>query len=96
MRHWWIVGMLGAVLLMGACGPKYTIPNYETGEIERVVSSARSPQDCIEQLKVDAKELGVDVRLTDMHHEATSGPIAWIYTNTYVCTGKVYTSRKSS
>ncbi|GKS58037.1 hypothetical protein YTPLAS18_15640 [Nitrospira sp.] len=96
MRHWWIGGMVGAVLLMGGCGPKYTIPNYETGDIEKVVSNGRSPQACIEQLKTDADELNVNVRLVDMQHQAASGPIAWIYTNTYVCTGKVYSSKKSS
>jgi len=32
------------------------------------------------------------VRLTDMHHEAPSGPIAWLYTYDYVCTGKVIKS----
>ncbi len=96
MAYRWLGGMLGVTLLMGGCGPQYTIPNYDTGEIEKVVSSGRSPQACIEQLKEDAKELKVDVRLVDMRHESTSGPIAWLYTNTYVCTGKVYSSRASS
>ena len=95
MRHWWLGGMLGATLWLGGCGPQYTIPNYETGEIEKVVSNGRSPQSCIEQLKADAQELNVNVRLVDMKHETTSGPIAWIYTNTYVCTGKVYEKKSS-
>ncbi|MCC2643418.1 MAG: hypothetical protein K0S45_3831 [Nitrospira sp.] len=80
---------LGIVFLIAGCGPQYTIPNFETNEIEKVISSGRSPQSCIEHLKEDAKELNVKVRLTDVHHESTSGPIAWLYTNTYVCTGKV-------
>jgi hypothetical protein len=28
-----------------------------------------------------------------MHHEASSGPIAWLYTYDYICTGKVVKSR---
>lgn len=86
MKRSWALGM---VLLLAGCGPHYTIPNYETDEIEKVISSGRSPQSCIENLKEDAKELNVKVRLTDVHHEATSGPIAWLYSNSYVCTGKV-------
>ena len=87
MKSLWAVGML---LLFAGCGPQYTIPNYETGEIEKVISSGRSPQACIETLKEDAQQLNVKVRLTDVHHEAASGPIAWLYANTYICTGKVY------
>jgi hypothetical protein len=81
---------LGIVVFIAGCGPQYTIPNYESGEIEKVVSSGRSPQACIEALKEDAQKLNVKVRLTDVHHEPASGPIAWIYANTYICTGKVY------
>ena len=86
MKKWWTVA---ALALLGGCGPHYTIPNFDTDEIEKVVSSGRSPQSCIENLKEDAKNLNVQVRMTDMHHEPTSGPIAWLYVNTYVCTGKV-------
>jgi hypothetical protein len=81
-----------AISLLAACGPHYTIPNFDTGDVEKVVSSGRSPQACIENLKEDAQNLNVKVRLTDVHHEAASGPIAWIYTNTYTCTGKVVKS----
>jgi hypothetical protein len=88
MRHLWVIPL---VLLVG-CGPRYTIPNFETDEIEKVVSSGSSPQNCIEHLKADAEQLKVKVRLTDMHHEAASGPIAWIYTYDYICTGKVLKS----
>jgi hypothetical protein len=90
MTRGWALGI--AVLLAG-CGPHYTIPNYETDEIEKVISSGRSPQGCIENLKEDAKNLNVNVRLTDVQHQATSGPIAWIYSNSYVCTGKVVVKR---
>jgi hypothetical protein len=89
MKKVWAIAILG---LLGGCGPHYTIPNFETDEVEKVVSSGRSPQACIENLKEDAKDLNVKVRLTDMHHESTSGPIAWLYTNTYICTGKVVKS----
>lgn len=84
---------LGILLLFTGCGPQYTIPNYESGEIEKVVSSGRSPQACIENLKEDSEKLNVKVRLTDVHHEATSGPIAWIYANSYICTGKVVAAK---
>jgi hypothetical protein len=86
MKRSWVIATL---VLLGGCGPHYTIPNFETDQVEKVISSGRSPQGCIENLKEDAQNLNVKVRLTDMHHEATSGPIAWLYTNTYVCTGKV-------
>ncbi|MBA2487204.1 MAG: hypothetical protein H0V35_14145 [Nitrospira sp.] len=86
MKRLWA---LGTVLLLAGCGPHYTIPNYETDEIEKVISSGRSPQGCIDNLKEDAKTLNVKVRLTDVHHESTSGPISWLYSNDYVCTGKV-------
>jgi|SRR5678816_3720529 len=88
MRNLWLI----PIVLLGGCGPHYTIPNFESDEIEKVVSSGRSPQGCIENLKEDANKLKVKVRLTDMHHEATSGPLSWIFTNDYVCTGKVVKS----
>ncbi|SLM46840.1 protein of unknown function [Nitrospira japonica] len=93
MKRLWISV---AVVLLGGCGPHYTIPNFESDEIEKVVSSGRSPQACIENLKEDATNLNVKVRLTDMHHEPASGPVAWIYSNAYVCTGKVVKATASS
>lgn len=88
MKSLWMIPLL----LLAGCGPHYTIPNFETDEIEKVISSGGSPQSCIDNLKEDAHRLKVKVRLTDMHHEAASGPIAWIYTYDYVCTGKVIKS----
>ena len=88
MRSFWLIPI---VLLFG-CGPHYTIPNFESDEIEKVVSSGHSPQGCIENLKEDANKLKVKVRLTDMHHESASGPFSWIYSYGYVCTGKVVKS----
>ena len=85
--------LMALTLAAGGCGPHYTIPNFDTDEVEKVISSGRSPQACIENLKDDAKELNVKVRLVDMHHQETSGPIAWIYSNTYICTGKVVQAR---
>ena len=90
MKGLWAVGM---IVLFTGCGPQYTIPNYDTGEVEKVISSGRSPQTCIENLKEDAQKLNVKVRLTDVHHEATSGPIAWLYANSYICTGKVVATK---
>jgi hypothetical protein len=89
MRNLWIV----PIILLAGCGPHYTIPNFESDEVEKVISSGSSPQNCVENLKEDAKRLKVTVRLTDMHHEASSGPIAWLYTYDYVCTGKVVKPR---
>ena len=74
MRNLWLIPMV----LLAGCGPHYTIPNFESDEIEKVISSGSSPQHCIENLKKDAADLKVKVRLTDMHHEASSGPIAWL------------------
>ena len=91
MRNVWVIPVIPLVLMVG-CGPHYTIPNFESNEIEKVISSGSSPQNCIEHLKEDAEQLKVKVRLTDMHHEASSGPISWIYTYDYVCTGKVVKS----
>jgi hypothetical protein len=88
--------MLATLVLLGGCGPHYTIPNFDTDEVEKVVSSGRSPESCIENLKEDAQKLNLKVRLTDVHHEATSGPIAWIYTNSYTCTGKVVKTSKDA
>ena len=88
MRSLWMI----TIVLLAGCGPHYTIPNFESDEIEKVISSGGSPKGCIENLKEDAKKLNVKVRLTDMHHEAASGPIAWLYTYDYTCTGKVVKS----
>ena len=88
MSHLWVI----PIILLAGCGPHYTIPNFESDEVEKVISSGRSPQNCLENLKEDAKQLKVQVRLTDMHHEASSGPIAWLYTYDYICTGKVVKS----
>jgi hypothetical protein len=90
MKSLWAVAMIA---LFTGCGPQYTIPNYDTGEVEKVISSGRSPQACIDNLKEDAQKLNVKVRLTDVHHEATSGPIAWLYANSYICTGKVIATK---
>ena len=87
------LGAIGIGLFIAGCGPHYTIPNYDTGEVEKVISSGRSPQACIENLKEDAEKLNVKVRLTDVHHEAASGPIAWLYSNSYICTGKVVATK---
>jgi hypothetical protein len=88
MKRFWLV----PVFLLAGCGPHYTIPNFESGEIEKVVSSGHSPQSCIENLKEDANQLKVKVRLTDMQHQAASGPIEWLYTYGYTCTGRVLKS----
>lgn len=93
MRNWWVVAVAAVI---GGCGPHYTIPNFESNEVEKVISSGRSPQSCIENLKEDAKDLRVDVRLTDVQHQPSSGPISWIYANTYVCTGKVVGAKAHS
>ena len=63
MRTLWILAIAAA---LAGCGPHYTIPNFETDEVEKVVSSGGSPQSCIENLKEDAGKLNVKVRLTDM------------------------------
>ena len=89
MKILWVI----PVVLLAGCGPQYTIPNFESDEIEKVVSSGRSPQTCIENLREDAHKLNVKVRLTDMQHESTSGPVAWLYSYSYVCTGKVVKSK---
>lgn len=88
MRSVWIL----SIVVLAGCGPHYTIPNFETDEIEKVVSSGGSPQSCIENLKEDAQKMNVKVRLTDMQHESPQGPIAWLYTYDYICTGKVVKS----
>ena len=88
MKTFWLIPLV----LLAGCGVHYSIPNYETDEIEKIVSSGRSPQKCIENLKEDANELKVKVRLIDMQHEATSGPVAWLYANSFICTGKVIKS----
>ena len=88
MRSFWLI----PIVLLAGCGPHYTIPNYESGEIEKVISSGHSPQRCIENLNEDANQLKVKVRLTDMHHQEASGPVAWLYTYGYVCTGRVIKS----
>ncbi|HEY6083839.1 MAG TPA: hypothetical protein VIU63_00500 [Nitrospira sp.] len=89
MRKLWVL----VIVALAGCGPHYTIPNFETDEVEKVISSGGSPQSCIENLKEDAGKLNVKVRLTDVHHEQVSGPVAWIYTYDYICTGKVVKSR---
>lgn len=90
MKSLWAVGI---VLLLAGCGPHYTIPNYESNEIEKVISSGRSPEGCIENLREDAQRLNVKVRLTDVQQQPSSGPISWIYTNSYICTGRVVISK---
>jgi hypothetical protein len=85
MRRLWLIPLA----LLAGCGPHYTIPSFESNEIEQVISSGHSPQSCIENLKEDANQLKVKVRLTDVHHEEASGPVAWLYTYGYTCTGRV-------
>lgn len=84
---------IAALVLVGGCGPHYSIPDLETENIGKVISSGRTPQGCIENLHEDAKDLKVTVKLVDVKHEPSTGPISWIYTNAYTCTGKVVKSR---
>lgn len=90
MRTRWAVAIL---LLVGGCGPHYSIPDADSDDVATVVSSGHSPQGCIENLHQDAKALSVKVRLVDVKHEPAHGPIAWIYTYSYVCKGKVIKQR---
>jgi hypothetical protein len=46
MKSLWLIPLI----LLAGCGPHYTIPNFESDEIEKVVSSGRS-RSCIENLK---------------------------------------------
>jgi hypothetical protein len=88
-----LAGSAAVLLLMiSGCGPHYTIPNFETDEIERVVSSGRTPEACFENLKEDAQRLNVKVRVTDVSHESP-GPVSWIWMPSYTCTGRVVKSR---
>ena len=38
MKHPWLIATL---VLLGGCGPHYTIPNFETDQVEKVISSGR-------------------------------------------------------
>jgi len=76
------------VLMVAGCGPHYTIPDLETGQIDRVVSSGRTPEECLENLKKDASEHRVKVRLMDVRHESP-GPVAWLWMPAYTCIGEV-------
>jgi hypothetical protein len=80
---------ISILVLLAGCGPHYTIPDSETDDIGKVISSGRSPQGCIDNLHEDAQNLKVKVKLVDVKHEPAHGPIAWIYSNSYTCTGKV-------
>ena len=51
------LGLIAIFALLGGCGPHYTMPNFETGNVEKVISSGRSPQGCIDNLKEDADKL---------------------------------------
>ena len=82
--------LLIVAILLGAsaCGPHYTIPEAETDEIGKVVSSGRSPEGCIENLKEDAEKLRLKVKVVDIHYQSP-GWLAWLWTNSYTCTGAV-------
>ena len=43
MKILWVI----PIVLLAGCGPQYTIPNFETDEVEKVISSGRSPQSCM-------------------------------------------------
>ncbi|MGQ0809883.1 MAG: hypothetical protein ACT4OO_01480 [Nitrospiraceae bacterium] len=86
---------LSILLFLGGCvNDHYTIPDETGNNVGKVVSSGRSPQDCMENLQDDAKKLGLKVRLTDVNHEGVSGPIAWLYASQYHCTGVVMASAR--
>jgi len=80
---------ISILVLLAGCGPHYTIPDAETDDIGKVISSGRSPQNCIENLQEDAQNLKVKVKLVDVQHQEAHGPIAWLYSHSYTCTGKV-------
>jgi hypothetical protein len=82
------VGAAVLLVMITGCGPHYTIPDLETGQIDRVVSSGRTPEECIENLKKDASEHKVKVRLMDVRHESP-GPVSWLWMPSYTCIGEV-------
>jgi hypothetical protein len=73
---------------MSGCSVNYTIPDADSDEIGKVVSSGYTPKGCLENLKEEGQQLGVKVKLTDMNHE-NAGPVSWLWTHSYTCTGKV-------
>jgi len=84
---------ISILLLVWGCGPHYTIPDTDSDNVGKVISSGMTPQGCIENLHEDAQNLKVSVKLVDVKHEPAHGPIAWLYTNAYTCTGKVVKAR---
>jgi hypothetical protein len=80
--------MIAVFLLLGGCGPHYTIPAEDSDDIGKVISSGRTPQSCSDNLKEEAQEMGLRVKLTDIQHH-NPGPVSWVWTNSYTCTGKV-------
>jgi hypothetical protein len=80
-----------ALMMTGCGGSHYTIPG-ETDEVEQVVSSGMTPQGCIENLKEEAQQLNLKVRLTDVNHEPT-GPLGMLWQKSYTCKGKVVKAR---
>ena len=81
------------MILCSACGPRYYIPS-DSAQPGRVVVSAYTQGGCVEELKEEAKQHGIEVKLKDIQSDLGRGILLWPFYKSYKCTGKVIGSAK--
>ena len=85
--------------LMG-CGPKFYLPENR-GKPAQIVVSAYTQNGCLEELQEEAKNRGVEVKLTNVETDWRRPPGPWEilwypFYKGYKCTGEVTGPAKST
>src|SRR5215467_2602843 len=82
------------------CGPKYYLPENR-GKPAQIVVSAYTQSGCLEELQQEAKNRGVEVKLTNVETNFRLAPSPWDifflpFYKGYRCTGEVTGPAKST
>ena len=77
------------------CGPQFYLPENQ-GKPAQIVVSAYTQDGCIEELQQEAKNRGVEVKLTKVESDLGWEIFLFPYYKGYKCTGEVTGPAKST
>ena len=88
------------MLFATGCGPQFYLPANQ-GKPAQIVVSAYTQNGCLEELQGEAKNRGVEVKLTNVETNFRSAPNPWEllflpFYKGYKCTGEVTGPAKST
>jgi hypothetical protein len=77
------------------CGPQFYLPESQ-GKPAQIVVSAYMQNGCLEELQQEAKNRGVEVKLTNVETDLGWEILVFPYYKGYKCTGEVTGPAKST